>query len=116
MPGDTYWGNEGHHEKWAAHVDATGWGVGVYNPKTERFVGGFSGPPGGTTGTESTGYIAPLRIESLDKNTVYEYEYYLIVGSVDEIRTFVYTAEGHEPNLVQDSVLLNRLSRESKSK
>jgi hypothetical protein len=105
-----YWGNAGRHEKWAAHVDADGWGVGVYNPKTGSFVGGFSGSPGGNTGTQSTGYIAPLCIESLDKNTVFEYDYYLIVGSVDEIRTFVYAAEGYQPEFAKASVHLGPLA------
>ena len=89
-----YWGANAGHEKWAALVDDTGWGVGVYNPTTEVFVGGFSGSPGGGTDDTSTGYIAPLRTELLDKDTIYEYECYLIVGTLAEIREFAYQKEG----------------------
>jgi len=84
------------HEKWAANVDEHMWGVGVYNAKTEKFVGGFHDKPGGGAHDNSTGYISPLRTAALDKNSVYEYEYDLIVGTIDEIRRFVYEREGHE--------------------
>lgn len=83
------------HEKWAANVDEHFWGVGVYNAKMERFVGGFHDKPGGDAHKNSTGYISPLRTETLDKNSVFEYEYDLIVGTLDEIRAFVYKREGH---------------------
>lgn len=89
-----YWGIEERHENWAALVDGNGWGVGVYTPQTECFVGGFHGTPGGGTDDASTGYVAPLRTESFDKNTVYEYESCLIVGTLDEIRAIVYEKEG----------------------
>lgn len=81
------------HEKWAANVDGNNWGVGVYNAKTEYFCGGFHDKPGGGAHDNSTGYISPLRKETLDKNTVYDYEYDLIVGTLDEIRAFVYMRE-----------------------
>jgi hypothetical protein len=38
----------------------------------------------------STSYIAPVKKEILYKNCVYEYEYYIIVGTLDEIRSKVY--------------------------
>lgn len=79
-------------EKWAAFVNNSNWGLGVYNSGSTYFVGGFNGSIGGTTTTSSTGYMSPLRTETLTKNSVYQYEYDLIVGSLDEIRSFVYTA------------------------
>jgi len=84
------------HEKWAANVDENSWGVGVYNAKTEMFVGGFHDKPGGDAHKNSTGYISPLCTATLDKNTVYNYEYDLIVGTLDQIRAFVYSREGHD--------------------
>lgn len=93
-----YWGEEEGHEKWAACVDENKWGVGVYYAGTELFVGGFHwphGPTGGTTFSASTGYISPLRTIMLKKDTVFEYEYVLIVGTLDEIRRKVYEFEGH---------------------
>jgi len=83
------------HEKWAANVDENSWGVGVYNGKTEMFVGGFHDKPGGDAHRNSTGYISPLHTETLDKDTVYDYEYDLIVGTLEEIRAFAYKREGH---------------------
>lgn len=81
-------------EKWAAHVNAEKWGVGVYTPIAERFVGGFHGDPPGETGDASTGYISPLKKVKLERDAVFEYEYFLIVGQLDEIRAFVYAKEG----------------------
>lgn len=80
-------------EHWAAQVDDKGWGVGVYNARSVDFIGGFCGPHKGGATDGSCGYIAPLRKEVLDKNTVYEYEYDLIVGTTEEIRDWVYRAE-----------------------
>jgi len=78
-------------EKWAALVDDNNWGMGVYNPRAEQFAGGFSGSPGSGNPTGSScGYIAPLRTETIYYNTVYDYEIYLILGYVDDIRAYVY--------------------------
>ncbi len=78
-------------ERWAALVDDNGWGMGVYNPNTDRFVGGFYGTPGpGDPAGSSCGYMAPLRTETITYNTVYDYEVYLILGWVDDIRAYVY--------------------------
>jgi hypothetical protein len=90
-----YWGGPNTQEKWAAYVNTDNWGVGVYNPRTELFAGGFSGTPGGDTYSASTGYISPLCVVKLDKDTVYEYDYHLVLGSLDEIRAFAYRMEGH---------------------
>lgn len=81
-------------EKWAANVNADKWGVGVYTTVAERFCGGFHGTPPGETADACTGYISPLKTVTLEKDSVFEYEYYLIVGTLDEIRAFVYAKEG----------------------
>jgi hypothetical protein len=93
------WASFGHDrptEKWAALVNADGWGLGVYNSKTEMFTGGFHGKVGGGEFDDSTGYVSPLRRVALEKRDKFSYEYDLIVGTVDEIRTFAYVAEGHK--------------------
>ena len=90
-----YWGQGVPTEKWAAYVDDNNWGVGVYYEDTELFVGGFHGSPGGGTMAGSTGYISPLRTITLQKDMVFDYEYELIVGTLDEIRHHVYVLEGH---------------------
>lgn len=88
-----YWGSPATTEKWAAHVDDRMWGVGVYNRDMTHFVGGFYGPDGGGTNDESTGYLSPLKKMALEKDSVFEYDFWLIVGALDEIRAFVYRAE-----------------------
>jgi hypothetical protein len=78
-------------ENWSAMVDKTGWGLGVYEPGVVQFKGGFAGTPGqGGTTNNSTGYMAPLQLEVLDPKIVYNYSYDLILGSVSDIRNWVY--------------------------
>ncbi len=79
-------------ENWAALVDKDNYGLGVYNPNTNNFIGGFAGKKGsGGPKDGPTGYISPLLSEVLDYNIVYDYNYELIAGTVDEIRRNVYT-------------------------
>ncbi len=74
-------------ERWAAQVNDAGFGLGVYQPACITFLGGFAGKPGNTGTKDSpTGYIAPVRPEHLDHDIVFEYEYTLILGSLEEIR------------------------------
>lgn len=74
-------------ERWAALVDDDNWGLGVYTPGTTRYGGGFAGQPnsGGVSGN-STGYLGPGRNEIIDHNIVHEYEYTLLLGSLESIR------------------------------
>ena len=44
-------------------------------------------------------YIAPLRQEVLDHDIVYEYNYVLVVGTLQQIRQYVYD---HRPNTLPD--------------
>ena len=84
-------------ENWAALVDANGWGLGVYHPGAVRFVGGFYGSPGsGGPNDDPTGYISPLHMEILDRNIEYTYSYQLILGTLQEIRDWVY-AQPYRP-------------------
>lgn len=84
----TYWRAT---ESWAALVNNSDWGLGVYSPGTGLFIGGFYGTPGtGGPNNSQTGYISPLHTDHLDHNIVYEYAYSLILGSLSEIRAWVY--------------------------
>jgi hypothetical protein len=75
-------------ENWAALVDDKGWGLGVWQPETTFWkCGHVPGQPGKVgTRDNATGYLAPVALEHLDHNMVYEYSCRLIVGSVGEIR------------------------------
>lgn len=78
-------------EKWAALVQDNDWGLGVYNPGAQQFVGGFHGTPGsGDPAGTSCGYLAPLRTEVITHDIVYDYTCYLILGYLADVRTFVY--------------------------
>jgi len=78
-------------ECWAALVDDNGDGVGVWSPGNPRLSGGFVGEPGkGGTLDGPTGYISPIKHEILDHNIAFDSECALIVGSLAEIRKWVY--------------------------
>ncbi len=78
-------------ENWAALLNDDDWGLGVFKPGTYSFKGGFFGVPGkGEPKDAPTGYISPIQYEILDHDIQYEYGYTLIVGTLDEIRRFVY--------------------------
>ncbi|WP_147676350.1 hypothetical protein [Algibacter pacificus] len=77
-------------EHWMAFVDDNNWGIGVYTPISSNFLAGMAGKPGYESTDRETSYIAPLKSVQLNKNDVFEYDYWLIVGTLDEIRTAVY--------------------------
>jgi hypothetical protein len=77
-------------EHWMAFTDENNWGMGVYNSRCDKFLAGMSGVSGKEANDGSTSYIAPVRKEMLYKNCVYEYEYYIIIGTLQKIRNQVY--------------------------
>jgi hypothetical protein len=74
-------------ENWVAYLDDKDWGIGICTPGTEtftcyRFKGdGKTGPAG-----SACSYVAPLRRFSLQKGLVVDYEVFLTIGSLEEIR------------------------------
>lgn len=79
-------------ENWAALVDSSGFGLGVYTPYVFLINGGFHD---NAYNPADTGHISPVRAEHLDHNIVYEYESYLIVDDLIGIRDWVYQ---HRPD------------------
>ena len=78
-------------EHWAAMLDADEWGLGVYQPEATQMLGRFFGDPGtGGPTDDATGYIAPINVEILDWNIVYNFTFYLILGKLETIRSTVY--------------------------
>lgn len=84
-------------ESWAALLNTTNWGLGVYYPGAVQCIGGFSGTinSGGPT-SSSTGYMSPIYQEVIDSNIEYTYTYHLILGTLTEIRNWVY-AQAYRP-------------------
>ena len=86
-----FWGRyENVPENWMAFVDDNNFDIAVYNPLCTRFLAGMSGVPGKEANDGSTSYIAPVKKEMLTKNCVYEYEYYIVIGKLDETREKIY--------------------------
>ena len=76
-------------ENWVAHLNENDFGLGIYTPEVQSYIGGFYGKKGkGGTKDVPTGYCAPVLKEILDHNIVYDYSYNLIIGSLQEIRAF----------------------------
>jgi len=74
-------------EGWAALVDDSDRGIGVWHPGACEFHGGFSGRRGkGGPKDGPTGYMSPMHTDILDPDIVYEYDCVFIVGTLDQIR------------------------------
>lgn len=81
-------------ERWSALLNKDNHGLGIYMPDAVAFAGGFAGKKGqGGPSDDPTGYMSPLIRETLDHNIVYDYGYTLIVGSLKDIRDYVYEQE-----------------------
>ncbi|MCP4313837.1 MAG: T9SS type A sorting domain-containing protein [Bacteroidetes bacterium] len=96
-----FWGRYGNNmvsENWMAFVDDTQWGMGVYTPISNNFLAGMAGTPGGGALSGSTSYIAPVKRVEMNKNTVYEYDYWLVIGTLNQIRSEIYSLKGVQKN------------------
>jgi hypothetical protein len=90
---DGFWGryqDEKVTEHWMAFVDDENWGMGVYTPIALNFLAGMFQDPGFESEDGPTSYIAPIKTVALKKNDVFEYEYYLVIGELNEIRSEIY--------------------------
>jgi hypothetical protein len=74
-------------ERWAALVDARGWGLGVFKDDGGEFHGGIHGD-GRTDNPKdgSTAYLAPIHRDHLDHNIVYEHRTEFMLGNLEEMR------------------------------
>ena len=87
------WPNEAQQsdECWAAYTDNEDWGIGVFTPGTTdlttyRYEGdGKTGPEG-----SACSYFAPIRKLSITPGFVFEYDVYLTIGNINEIRSRFY--------------------------
>lgn len=74
-------------QHWVAYVNDRDWGIGIYTPGTDRFTcyrakgNGQTGPAG-----SACSYVAPLRRFSLQNGLTVEYDVYLTIGSLSDIR------------------------------
>ena len=90
---DGFWGRYQDNkvsENWMAFVDSNNFGMAVYTPICDNFLAGMAGQPGGESSSTATSYIAPIKQVYLGKNAVYEYDYYLLIGNLYEMRSTIY--------------------------
>lgn len=74
-------------ERWAALVDDSGWGLGVFKDDGGEFHGGIHGNVRSDDPKHaSTAYVAPIHREILDGNIVYDHRTSYVVGKLDDIR------------------------------
>lgn len=72
-------------------ADQKNYTLAIYNPGTAIFKSFFAGKKGsGGPKDSNTGYIAPLDSVDLKWNTVYSYDYYLAVGDISKVRSYIY--------------------------
>lgn len=74
-------------ESWFAYVDGGDHGVGIFTPGTVDYTC-YRAIVDDTTGpaSPSCSYVAPVRRFTLKRGLVLEYEYFLTIGSLEEIR------------------------------
>ncbi len=90
-PAAFMWKNYSADECWSALINDEGWGLGLWEPGVYLTTGGFAGKPGkGGPKDGPTGYFAPLMEEILDYNIDTRYSYVMILGTLKEIRDYVY--------------------------
>lgn len=72
---------------WLAYVDDNNFGIGIYTPGTDKAVT-YRHRGNGSTGPEGSAcsYVAPIRQFQLTKGLVVDYEFFLTIGTLDEIR------------------------------
>jgi hypothetical protein len=84
-------------ENWGACVDANNFGVGVYTPGRSSFLGGLNRNPSGGSTSFDTCYLSPIEGVALDKTSTFEYDYWLTLGTIDQIRRQVYALHQSQP-------------------
>jgi len=74
-------------EGWAALVDDSDWGLGVFKDDGGEFHGGIHGDARSDDPQHgSTAYVAPIHVENFDHNLVYEHRTEFMVGKLGDIR------------------------------
>ncbi|GAB4055751.1 hypothetical protein GCM10028810_69120 [Spirosoma litoris] len=84
-------------EPWMASTNDNGYGVGLYSPGNYEFKRGYFGSDlGGDETSTVASYIAATNKVIFDYNLVHEWDYELILGHLNDIRSYVYN-KTHSP-------------------
>ncbi|MCQ2140187.1 MAG: hypothetical protein MJZ09_07425 [Bacteroidales bacterium] len=77
-------------ERWAAYVDDSGWGIGLYSPSCSQCtLYRFGSGPGGPKSSPCS-YFAPIATMAVAANWTYSYDVYITIGSKEQIRQRFY--------------------------
>jgi len=95
------WPNEYHRrtEEWSAFVDDNNWGIGVYTPGTTDITCYRYSGPAGSKGSGCS-YFSPIRTLGITHGLVLNYDVYLTMGSVPDIRKRFYSLHIKDGNVV----------------
>ena len=74
-------------EEWSAYVDANDWGIGVYTPGTKEITYYTFGSGSGGARASACSYFAPIRTLAITSGLKLNYDVYITIGTVDEIRS-----------------------------
>ena len=100
-----FWATWTTPESWGACTNANDFGVGVYTPGRTRFYGGWYNPVGDGSGGSMSGntcFLTPTESVPLDKTSTFEYDYWLMVGTIDQIRNEAYQLHPPTANWFSD--------------
>ncbi len=76
-------------EGWAALVDDSDWGLGVFKDDGGEFHGGIHGDARSTDPRDSsTAYVAPIHVENFDADIIYEHRTELMLGALEDVRRY----------------------------
>jgi len=86
-------------ENWAAYVNSQGEGLAVYIPAAYPYIQakGTGAIPASQVTTHETNYFEPLTSMSFSPGTQYEGDYYILVGTMAEIRPEIYALHRSVP-------------------
>lgn len=105
-PASAMFGDVFPTEPWMATTNANGYGVGLYVPNNFNWKRGYFGSDmSGNEFSYESSYIAATNYVVLDHNLVYEWDYELIMGNLNTIRSYVYSKprSAPGPNYVFDN-------------
>ena len=72
-------------ENWAAFADTNNWGLGAYFPHTTKL--GYYVVGSDPSRPENCSYFAPIMRFALKKGMKFEYDVFLTIGSITDIRS-----------------------------
>ncbi|MBO0879545.1 MAG: hypothetical protein J2P17_04085, partial [Mycobacterium sp.] len=88
FPNETQSNTEG----WGSHVDTSGRGLGWFVPNVFTSTNyNYTGQGGTGDLADATSYSAPIPSVSLSTNSVFQYDYWLVAGTPDDVRKLAST-------------------------